>query len=114
MVWACPESQDVARWFRLSLSVLGPFVCRCLISSAVLRFHVPLIEPDVRICRIRLSEKVHAFACGRRVGSHFNWRRSNFSSSHGLQYQRGPETRVLCLRSHHRRNRYRTCELIFR
>jgi len=23
----------------------------------VLRFHVPLIEPDVRICRIRLSEK---------------------------------------------------------
>jgi hypothetical protein len=22
-----------------------------------LRFHVPLIEPDVRICRIRLSEK---------------------------------------------------------
>ena len=79
-----------------------------------LRFHLPLIEPDVRICRIRLSEKVHAFACGRRGGSHFNWRRSNFSSSHGLQYQRGPETRVLCLRSHHRRNRYRTCELIFR
>jgi hypothetical protein len=22
------------------------------------RFHIPLIEPDVRICRIRLSEKV--------------------------------------------------------
>ena len=29
-----------------------------------LRFHLPLIEPDVRISRIRLSEKVHAFACG--------------------------------------------------
>jgi len=47
----------VARWFRLSLSVSGPFVCRCLNSPALLRFHVPLIEPDVRICRIRLSEK---------------------------------------------------------
>ena len=27
-----------------------------------LRFHTPLIEPDVRICRIRLSEKTHAMA----------------------------------------------------
>src|SRR5215469_14817264 len=27
-----------------------------------LRFHTPLIEPDVRICRIRLSEKTHAIA----------------------------------------------------
>jgi hypothetical protein len=26
------------------------------------RFHTPLIEPDVRICRIRLSEKTHATA----------------------------------------------------
>ena len=26
------------------------------------RFHLPLIEPDVRICRIRLSDKD---ACGR-------------------------------------------------
>jgi hypothetical protein len=26
------------------------------------RFHTPLIEPDVRICRIRLSEKTHAMA----------------------------------------------------
>src|SRR5713101_6237417 len=26
------------------------------------RFHTPLIEPDVRICRIRLSEKTHAIA----------------------------------------------------
>jgi hypothetical protein len=26
------------------------------------RFHTPLIEPDVRICRIRLSEKTHALA----------------------------------------------------
>ena len=26
------------------------------------RFYIPLIEPDVRICRIRLSEKAHAIA----------------------------------------------------
>ena len=26
------------------------------------RFHTPLIEPAVRICRIRLSEKTHAIA----------------------------------------------------
>ncbi len=47
----------MARWFRQSLSVPGPFVCRCLNSSAMLRFHTPLIEPDVRISRIRLSDK---------------------------------------------------------
>ena len=33
----------------------GPFVCRCLTSTALLHFHVPLLEPDVRIARIRLS-----------------------------------------------------------
>ncbi len=28
----------------------------------MLRFHFPLIEPDGRIYRIRLSDKVHDFA----------------------------------------------------
>ena len=37
----------------------GPFVCRCLTSPTMLRFHTPLIEPDRRISRIRLSEKAH-------------------------------------------------------
>jgi len=41
-------SRDVARWFRSGLSVSGPFVCRCLISLAVFRFHIPLFEPDMR------------------------------------------------------------------
>ena len=36
----------------------GPFGCRCLTSLAMLRFHIPLIEPDVRVSRIRLSDKV--------------------------------------------------------
>ena len=52
----------MARWFRSDLSVPGPFVCRCLISRTVFRFHIPLIEPDVRFSRFRLSEEVHDFA----------------------------------------------------
>ena len=40
---------------RLGLSVSGPFVWRCPSSLAILRFHFPLIEPDVQISRIRLS-----------------------------------------------------------
>src|SRR3954464_2369272 len=35
----------------------GPCVRRCLASQTLLRFHLPLIKPDVRIARIRLSEK---------------------------------------------------------
>lgn len=31
--------------FRRCLSVSGPFVCRCLISRSLLRFHIPLVEP---------------------------------------------------------------------
>jgi hypothetical protein len=32
------------------------------IASPYFRFHIPLIEPDVQIYRIRLSEKTHAIA----------------------------------------------------
>ena len=32
------------------------------LAGPCFRFHTPLIEPDVRICRIRLSEKTHAIA----------------------------------------------------
>ena len=51
----------MARWFRFRLSVSGPFVCRCLTSGTMLRFHLPLIEPDVQISRIRLSDKGSCF-----------------------------------------------------
>ena len=47
----------MARWVRSGLSVPGPFVCRCLIILTVLRFHIPLIEPDMQISRIRLPEE---------------------------------------------------------
>jgi hypothetical protein len=46
-----------------SLSVPGSFVCRCLTSWTMLRFHIPLIEPDRRSYRIRLSEKTHVILC---------------------------------------------------
>ena len=49
----------MARWFRQGLSVAGSFVCRCLTSPAMPRFHLPLIEPDGRISRIRLSDWLH-------------------------------------------------------
>ena len=49
----------MARWFRMSISVSDAFDCRCLTSSSLLRFHIPLIEPDVRISRIRLSDWFH-------------------------------------------------------
>ena len=52
----------MARWFSMSLSVSDPFGCRCLISSSMLRLHIPLIEPDVRISRIRLSDWFHVVA----------------------------------------------------
>ena len=55
------------------------------------RFHTPLIEPDVRICRIRLSEKTHtiavAIACdavcnfGKQLGSYQARRQSPFLSA---------------------------------
>jgi hypothetical protein len=38
-----------------------PFVWRCLTSLTMLRFHVPLIEPDMLISRIRLSDKDSCF-----------------------------------------------------
>ena len=58
----------MTRWFRLGISVSGPFVRRCLTSLAMLRFHTPLIKPGGRFSRTRLSDKavlhilLHTFA----------------------------------------------------
>jgi hypothetical protein len=40
------------------MTVAGPFVCRCPTVLTMPRFHLPLIEPDVQISRIRLSDEV--------------------------------------------------------
>src|SRR5512135_1791360 len=50
-------SRGVARWFRLGLSVAGPFGRRCLKSLTVPRFYSPLIEPGGRVSRTGLSDK---------------------------------------------------------
>jgi hypothetical protein len=48
----------VARWFRCWLGLLPALsVAGALRSFTMLRFHIPLIKPDVRISRIRLSDK---------------------------------------------------------
>jgi hypothetical protein len=53
----------VARWVTCGLSVAGPFRLPVPhLAAPCFRFHIPLIEPDVRISRIRLSEKTHAIA----------------------------------------------------
>jgi hypothetical protein len=59
---------------RSRLAVPAPFVWRCLTSPTVSRLQYPLIEPDVRFARIRLSGHLHRMACigvvqGARVGN---------------------------------------------
>ena len=39
----------------------GSFACRCLSSQTMLRFPLPLIKPDMRLSRIRLSNKDSRF-----------------------------------------------------
>ena len=39
----------------------APFVWRCLSNPSLLRFHTPLVEPDMQISRIRLSDKASCF-----------------------------------------------------
>jgi len=53
----------VVRW---NLSVTDPFSCRCLTIPTMLRFHTPLIEPDVQITDPALGEDsriAEAIAC---------------------------------------------------
>jgi len=48
----------VARWFRCRLGLLPTLsVAGALMSITLLRFHIPLVKPDMRISRIRLSDK---------------------------------------------------------
>lgn len=42
---------------RCSLSVVVPFVWRCLTTCTLIPFHIPLIETDVQLPGIRLSDK---------------------------------------------------------
>jgi hypothetical protein len=42
---------------RFGLSVAAPFVWRCPRNLAIAPSHIPLIEPDMQLSRIRLSDK---------------------------------------------------------
>ncbi len=46
---------------RLCSPLARSFVCECHSISTVLRFHLPLIKPDVQISCIRLSDKDSCF-----------------------------------------------------
>ena len=50
---------------KLPLAESGPFVCRCLISLTMPRFHTPLIEPDRRSYASGSRRKDHVFAHGK-------------------------------------------------
>jgi len=50
------------------LSVSDPFGCRCLNSFTMLRFHFPLVKPDVRIYRIRISQEPSRVLSPRNLG----------------------------------------------
>ena len=83
------------------------------------RFHTPLIEPDVRICRVRLSGKTHAIAkaiaCdavrnfGKQCGGCQAHRQSPFSvvaSCVHLQLKPLPSTGVTRLRRYYEPRRH--------
>jgi hypothetical protein len=78
-----------------------PFVCRCLTSLTLLRFHIPLIEPDRRSYRIRLSEKAHVVAHGRLAVRATSRTRPNSSCKRSSGYRRVPTPRNLCLAHSH-------------
>jgi hypothetical protein len=52
----------VARWFRWDLSVAGQPL-RLPVPPPCFRFHTPLSERDVRICRIKTHAIAKAIAC---------------------------------------------------
>ncbi len=61
----------MARWSKVRCCLLPSLSSDgALVIEPSLRFHIPLIEPDVRISRIRLSDKTHAIRTRRVVQQH--------------------------------------------
>ena len=101
--------------FRQAVAETGPFGRRCLSILPCSRFHSPLIKPDVRISRIRLSGWLHR---GHTVGGDMSvihgtatpWHRDTVSSAkfgsswcfqahrqspHLIRFENAPEVRAL-------------------
>ena len=72
-------------------------------------FLFPLIEPDMQISRIRLSEKTHAFAHGRFAVRCGNWTKPNTEcrDAYGNRLYAGRGS--LCLSHNHRRSLLWAC-----
>ena len=51
----------MARWCSLAYPLADPFGCRCLNNHTMLRFHIPLFKPDVRLARMGLADKDSRF-----------------------------------------------------
>ena len=51
----------MARWCRLAYPLADPFGCRRLTDHTMLRFHIPLFKPDVRLARMGLADKDSRF-----------------------------------------------------
>ena len=80
-----------------------------LVVWPCLRFHIPLIEPDRRYCRIRLSEKAHGFAHGRLAVRQVRRTRPNSSCKVTSGNLAIPRPCTLCLSHSHWRSRRQVC-----
>src|SRR5262252_8271758 len=72
-------------------------------------FLFPLMEPDVQISRIRLSEKTHAFAHERLAVLCGNWIRPYTDCREASGKRLYPGRGSLCLSHNHRRSLRRAC-----
>jgi hypothetical protein len=70
----------------------------------MLRFHIALIEPDVRVCRIRLSKKAHGVAHGRLAVDLVSRTKPNFSCRASSGNLAVPTPGALCLAHSHWRS----------
>jgi hypothetical protein len=70
------------------------------LASPCFRFHIPLIEPDVRISRFRLSEKGHEVAHGRWRGRLLRRTRPRTLCREALENRLVPDL-TLCLAHNH-------------
>jgi len=94
----------VSRW------LLGwAFAAPAAIRFGLACFLFLLIEPDMQISRIRLSEKTHAFAHGRLAVRCGNWTK-RYTECRDLSGKRLYAGRLsLCLSQSHRRSLRRAC-----
>ena len=83
-----------------TLSVVG-----ASLAPPCFRFHTPLIEPDVQICCIRLSEKGHDVAHGKLLVRVVRQTRPNTLCRDASGNRPAPDPNTLCLAHNHWRSR---------